>query len=165
MTSVEGVKAVQAKLSALLKKAQQPVENVIVGYTQNYAIYVHEDLTAHHTVGQAKYLEQPARQLGPTLGKMIATAYKNGATINQALLLAGLRLQRESQQLVPVDTSALKASAFTCLEKDLPSASASAFAKSEAIRKASSKPQKKGTKKAKKTTKKSGKPNVKKKGK
>lgn len=24
-----------------------------------YAVYVHEDLTAHHTVGQAKFLEQP----------------------------------------------------------------------------------------------------------
>lgn len=24
-----------------------------------YAVYVHEDMSAHHTVGQAKYLEQP----------------------------------------------------------------------------------------------------------
>ena len=28
-----------------------------VGYTANYAVYVHEDLNARHTVGQAKFLE------------------------------------------------------------------------------------------------------------
>ena len=151
----------------MLKKAQQPVDNVIVGYTQNYAIYVHENLTAHHPVGQAKYLEQPARQLGPTLGKMVSTAFKNGATLSQALLLAGLRLQRESQQLVPVDTSALKASAFTCFEKDLATTSARAFSQSEKIRQASKKAAaKQATKKsAKKSVKKAKKPNIKKKGK
>jgi hypothetical protein len=31
--------------------------------------------------------------------------------------LAGLRLQRESQLLVPVDTGALRASAFTAMEE------------------------------------------------
>lgn len=35
---------------------------VVVGYTQNYAIYVHEDLWARHAPGRyAKYLEWPAR--------------------------------------------------------------------------------------------------------
>lgn len=41
--------------------ANQP--EVIVGYTQSYAIYVHEDLFAFHNVGYAKYLENPARYM------------------------------------------------------------------------------------------------------
>ena len=91
--------------------------SVVVGYTQNYAIYVHENLEAHHEVGQAKFLEQPAREIAEQLGTMIASDLKSGLTISQSLLRAGLRLQRESQQLVPVDTGALKASAFTRLEQ------------------------------------------------
>ena len=36
---------------------------VWVGYTANYAIYVHENLQARHKPGkQAKFLEQPARE-------------------------------------------------------------------------------------------------------
>lgn len=30
-----------------------------------YAVYVHEDLTAHHTVGQAKFLETPINRRRP----------------------------------------------------------------------------------------------------
>ncbi len=36
--------------------------SVIVGYTEEYAIFVHENLEAHHDVGQAKFLEQPLQE-------------------------------------------------------------------------------------------------------
>lgn len=67
---------------------------------------------------QPKFLEAPARELSNngTFGAMICTALQRGKTIATALLLCGLRLQRESQQRVPVDTGNLKASAFTRLE-------------------------------------------------
>lgn len=92
--------------------------SVAVGYSTNYAIHVHENMAAYHPNGQAKYLEQPARQLtnNGTLADIVAKAVVAGKTPAQALLLAGLRVQRESQQLVPVDTGALKNSAFTTLE-------------------------------------------------
>lgn len=46
---------------------------VRVGYTANYAIYVHEDLDAQHTPGKiAKYLERPAREKKPQLQRIIA---------------------------------------------------------------------------------------------
>lgn len=90
--------------------------SVVVGYTQSYALHVHEDMQVFHRVGQAQYLRQPARTLERDLATIAVRAVRNGATIAQALLIAGLRLQRESQLLVPVDTSALKASAFTKLE-------------------------------------------------
>ncbi len=69
--------------------------------------------------GQAKFLEQPARQLSNdgTLASIVATALQAGKTMAQALVLAGLRIQREAQKLVPVVTGTLKNSAFTVLEK------------------------------------------------
>jgi len=88
--------------------------NVIVGYSASYAVHVHEDMNAKHNEGQkAKYLEQPAREIQGELGTIIKGVVKGGGSVIQGLLVAGLRLQRESQKLVPVDTGNLKASAFT----------------------------------------------------
>ena len=45
----------------------------VVGYTASYAIYVHENLTAHHKPGkQAKFLEAPARQLHDQIAAIVA---------------------------------------------------------------------------------------------
>lgn len=88
----------------------------VVGYTQQYAVYVHENLEAHHPVGQAKFLEQPFRENEDKYTGIIVTAMQNDVPFAKALLLAGLSLQRDSQELVPVDTGALKGSAFTKLE-------------------------------------------------
>ena len=124
---VEGLQAVIGRMKAIGAKYSEPA-SVIVGFTQNYAIYVHENLEAHHPVGKAKFLEGPARRLKRELGEVVSKAVKAGARMEQALLLAGLRLQREAQLEVPVDTAALKNSAFTCFERDLEGASAAAKA-------------------------------------
>lgn len=131
--TVEGGKNLETNLAARLTKYGSSNPVVVVGFTQKYAIYVHE-VAAYHKVGQWKYLETPARQLRSALKDIIKRALAAGTTMEQALLLAGLRLQRAAQQLTPVDTSALKASAFTCLQRDLEATSQSAFSKSEAIR-------------------------------
>lgn len=65
---------------------------------------------------QAKFLEQPAREFKDEIAGIIRQALQQGKTMSQALLLGGLRLQRESMQIVPVDKGNLKASAFTKLE-------------------------------------------------
>lgn len=36
--------------------------SVTVGFEEEYALYVHENLEAHHNNGQAKFLEQPLRE-------------------------------------------------------------------------------------------------------
>lgn len=117
MSSIEGVKAVIEKLRKKREAHKDGRVSVVVGYTQQYAIYVHENLTAHHPVGQAKYLEQPFRMMQDEIAEIVADLLKQGKTMEQALLVAGLRLQRESQLLCPVDTGALKASAFTRSDK------------------------------------------------
>jgi hypothetical protein len=60
-----------------------------------------------------KFLEGPARYLAGELGVIIIKAVGAGQTVAEALLLAGLRLQRESQKLVPVEYGNLINSAFT----------------------------------------------------
>lgn len=56
--------------------------------------------------------------MAPELGQIAQQAYYKGATMGQSLLIAGLRLQREAQLLTPVDTGALRNSAFTKLERN-----------------------------------------------
>src|SRR5262249_51644597 len=112
MVKVLGVGGIVTKLRSLLSKSRGEDDvSVSVGYTQWYAIFVHERLDLRHPVGQAKFLEQPARELGPELGLMVQKSLQSGQTLGQALYQAGLRLQRESQLLCPVDTGALRDSA------------------------------------------------------
>ena len=66
--------------------------------------------------GRAGFLLDVARELSRELGEIVAKGLKRGLKMVDALLLAGLRLQRESQLNVPVDTGNLKASAFTRVE-------------------------------------------------
>jgi hypothetical protein len=114
MPEIQGFKKVQTYLKARKAKSlEQDQVSVSVGYTSAYAIFVHEDLQAHHTNGRAKFLEDPARRLSPDLARIVREALAKGATMLQALMFAGLRLQRESMREVPVDTGALKNSAFT----------------------------------------------------
>lgn len=70
--------------------------------------------------GQAKFLEQPFREMHDELHNVIFRVTKKlgiarGNGLDKGLMLAGLLLQRTSQNLVPVDTGNLKASAFTRL--------------------------------------------------
>ena len=106
-------------IAALLKQTRKyaKAKDVVVGYATNYAIYVHENMKARHAPGkQAKYLEQPARQLNNdgTLGRIMKDVMtKDKSTVTQALYIAGLKIQRESQKVVPVATGNLKGTAFT----------------------------------------------------
>lgn len=67
--------------------------------------------------GQAKFLETPARTKQAELTKTVAVRMQGGDDFADALLVAGLELQREAMLLCPVDTGNLKASAFTRREK------------------------------------------------
>lgn len=81
-----------------------------VGYDKSYAVYVHENLEAHHPVGQAKFLEQPARVHTNDMKTIISKSIKAGKTVRQAVLWAAQFLLRKSKELVPVDTGELKKS-------------------------------------------------------
>ncbi len=55
---------------------------ITIGYggaASSYALTVHEDMNANHTVGQAKFLSAPFKRRKPTMSKRLA------ATIKQVL--------------------------------------------------------------------------------
>lgn len=140
MAKIEGLNKIYTLLRNRSKKLLDGKTggnpSVTVGFTQQYALYVHENLEAHHDVGQAKFLEQPAREMARDLAGIVADVVNNGGSLEAGLLQAGLELQSAAQELTPVDTSALKASAFTCLTVDEEAATAAAYSKGEAIRQA-----------------------------
>ena len=109
--TVTGDRAVARQLLRLAREAADA--SVAVGFAADYAIYVHENLQAHHPVGQAKFLESAAREGEAQLRSIVESGLKRGLTLKQALLLAGLWLQGEAQRRVPVDTGNLRASAYT----------------------------------------------------
>lgn len=132
---IVGLKQLQMKLKALITEAKrQTTPSVVVGYTAAYAIYVHENVemkwkgvlrrtknrrlkgTFWGPHGQAKFLEQPARENQDELGRIVIGATRSTGNIRDGLLLAGLRLQRLSQDKVPILTGNLRASAFTRVE-------------------------------------------------
>jgi hypothetical protein len=113
----------QAVLRALEKLERESIRkntgDVIVGFSASYALFVHENTSASHKNGQAKFLEEPARTKQGEIARSIReamerkTAKGRRVSLLQALKIGGLRLQREAQKLTPVDTGNLKASAFT----------------------------------------------------
>jgi len=119
MARLERVEQLGAACKAQLAKALPPGgrrASVVVGYTAAYALYVHENLEARHPNGQARFLVEPLRRLEGRIAAGLADDVRAGLRLDQALLRQGLYLQAESQRLVPVDTGALKASAFTRAE-------------------------------------------------
>lgn len=87
-------------------------ERLTVGYSAPYAVYVHENLEAHHTVGEAKFLEKPNRSERDKIAAIIRDELKAKKTMVAAQRKAGQHLLRVSKTLVPVDTGVLKASGF-----------------------------------------------------
>ena len=131
---VSGLGRLRAKLEALARGAGN-APTVVVGYSQSYAVAVHENLNARHAEGkQAKYLEGPARAEQAAIGQIIRNKARETGDLASAMLTAGLYLQRVSQEVAPIDTGALRASAFTCLEDDLEQVASDAQARGEAIR-------------------------------
>ena len=105
---------------------------VVVGYSQPYALEQHERTDFQHRVGQAKYLETAARTSESDVKHMLSNSSQK--TLPENMLRAGLLIQRRSQQLCPVDTSALKSSAYTSLEEDHDEAATKAHTKGEMVR-------------------------------
>lgn len=135
MAKIEGLSNLITELRRKKEWARDTGDvSVSVGFTAHYAIYVHEAVgmvlrglprrpprTGNYWDpagrGQAKFLEQPFRELAPVFKDIVVRLLDQGRTLEEALLMCGLRLQREAMLLVPVETGNLKASAFTRVEK------------------------------------------------
>lgn len=106
--TVSGDKKLVAQLEVQKKAKGRKKCAGTVGYSAPYALPVHENLSAFHPNGQAKYLEQPARDNAKKYEKIVQQVMKQGMTVEQAVYTALLELQRDSMQLVPVRTGFLR---------------------------------------------------------
>jgi hypothetical protein len=96
---VAGVMLTQAEATMTLAKSLTPVDTgdlrssgkvdppsigmrtvVTMGFHTDYAIYVHEDLAAHHPTGQAKFLETAVNARRSTIANAMAIALKAALT-------------------------------------------------------------------------------------
>ena len=80
-----------------------------VEYTADHAIPVHENLDAYHAPPtQAKFLEQPFRELRPDMTEFIADAMNRGQTMRQGAFRAVQKLLAVSRRLAPIETGELR---------------------------------------------------------
>jgi len=119
MAKIEHKERLIAKLRRKRELAHKYLNSRMkVGYSAPHAIYVHEDLEAQHpNGGQAKFLEQPAREMRGTLGATIVSELESRRSMNDALQTAGEMLKEASQVLCPVDTGVLRDSAYVEIER------------------------------------------------
>lgn len=112
-TKVTGAKQLQILLDRMAKDAKP--RDIEVGYTANYAIYVHEMVGANFQAPHAenKFLEKALRRIKPQVASLVESNLKRGATFGQSLYMVGLAVQRDSQKITPIDTGHLKGSAYT----------------------------------------------------
>ncbi len=69
---IEGVQRVRQTLEKLKGKYGKSNPSVVVGYTANYALSVHENLEARHKEGkQARYLTEPLERLKNELAELL----------------------------------------------------------------------------------------------
>src|SRR5688572_14266189 len=103
----DGTGAISRAVTAMAAEAAGFNLKLNVGYEAPYAVYVHERLDLHHAEGQAKFLEQPAREWAFRLGRMVFEDLKpkkrrTRKDVVAALTKAGNVLLAESRKLVPV---------------------------------------------------------------
>lgn len=108
---VEGFQRVVSRLKSLTDLAALAKgKSVVVGFAAPYAVYVHENLEAHHTNGQAKFL---SRAMSESDGSVARKAMKHGVSLIDSLELEGMAIQARAQEYCPVLTGNLRGSAFT----------------------------------------------------
>lgn len=135
MVRIEGLSNVLRMLSRSRRRYKEAsTASVTVGFTQTYALVVHEDRSARHDIGKAKYLEDPARENFKEIGEIVLTAISFGSSFTDGLMLGGLFLQGLAQEETPVDTGALKASAFTSPTENVEEAAKVAYQRSAEIK-------------------------------
>lgn len=122
MVSATRVKAVLAR--KLAKIEAETKFQVVAGFGLRpqggapYAIYVHEMLGNRHAAPtKARYLSDPFRSVIREMPDIIQREMRRGRTFGNALLAVGREIRDASLTEVPVDTGALRDSAFVAKER------------------------------------------------
>lgn len=132
---ITGMSKLVANLNRIAAKSKKEDDGaVIVGFSQNYAVHVHERTDLKHREGEAKFLEKAVAANAGQVSRMVAEIRRRKGSLIQGLLVAGMKIQGGAQNKTPVLTGALRASAYTAKEERAEAAASVAFNKSEKIR-------------------------------
>lgn len=113
---ITGEKILMNYLKQLGVEAKKPAQ-AYVSYEAHYAIYVHENLDAFHPNGQAKFIEQPAREYRHQIASRMVAVYLSTRSLSRSLRAGATYLLNLSKELVPVDTGYLKSTGKVVMEK------------------------------------------------
>lgn len=109
---MEGFGKVSSRFKAMTLKGRKRL-TVKVGFATPYAARIHEDLEMYHNPPtQAKYLEQPLRELQDAMGEVVVQNLINKESLETALIRAGNLLLEAALPLVPIDTGRLRRSGY-----------------------------------------------------
>lgn len=106
-----GFDKVFALLEAESLKGQKSATASVV-FPAPYAIYVHENLEAHHSVGQAKFLEVAARRHAGEARQRFLDILRSKRSLDYAVAEAAEIIRYQAVQLAPIDTGFLRESAY-----------------------------------------------------
>lgn len=89
-----------------------------IGNPKRYGIYVHEDVGMQHDPPtKARFLADPFRKIQSEIPSIVQREMvKKRRSFSDALLAVGKKIKKESEEEVPVDTGALRRSAFVAKE-------------------------------------------------
>lgn len=118
-SSIIGTRKMGAILYEMKKMVNKVRQRIHVVYDAPYAVYVHEDLSKSHKVGQAKFLEEAVRRKLEAAQKLMKDLAKKGENLETILISAAELILAESQLLVPVDTGFLKSTGRVALQSHL----------------------------------------------
>lgn len=132
---IEGLERVNRMIQRSINRVK-PFEELQteIGYTQTYALIVHEDLEVYHPYGQAKYLEMPSRRYRSNIYKVIAAGLGRGLSFQKSLLEGCEFLRQTAIPFTPIDTGALRLSTYISTLSKASVIAAKTFAVSEAHR-------------------------------
>ena len=125
--TVKGVDELKRTLTKHGNRARKAtLRRINVGFKAPYALYVHENtemkwqgLPRKSGIGvywgphgQAKFLEEPARELKPQIAARIVQVTRSTKSVFRGLYSGGVLLRNAAQKLVPVEYGELHDSAF-----------------------------------------------------
>lgn len=134
---LEGTRKFSSIVTKLKKKSRETKNaRVVVGFSQRYALFVHENIPANATyrVGQSKFLESTSRLFAEVLAQDITNGVKQGKPLLEVLLETGQVLLNATLDITPMDTGALRESGFVASVKQADAVAAEAFSRSESLR-------------------------------
>lgn len=117
---MEGFEKLAASFRNLNKKFV--TTDLAIGFSAKHATRIHEDLEMRHpNGGQAKYLEQPMREMSPMIpGNIRNSMASPEVTLPDAMLIEGQKVLDAAKAIVPVDSGELRDSGYVTVRSQLP---------------------------------------------